>query len=169
MTFKHMLLKWVTLSLLTLSTFNYANSELRDIIKNREGRTSSLQETLHNESKASPHLGLAFVFSSTCSFCQQFAPTLEAFAAKNELPVYPFSADGNGIHTYQAPLIANQEILSAFFPNQQDIVYPALFLVNLDTKAHVPLSIGNVPFNVLETTYQASLTYPHLQARLNHE
>ncbi|MGR6831167.1 hypothetical protein [Aliivibrio wodanis] len=53
-----------------------------------------------------------------------------------------------------------------FFPNQENIIYPALFLVNLDTRAHVPLSLGNVPFSALDTTYKAAMSYPHIKARL---
>lgn len=168
MTFK----KWCQLiilgPLLTLSTLSFSSNTLQDIIQNKEQRMLPNTD-IATKDKASSNLGLAFVFSSTCPYCQTFAPTLEAFAAKNNLTVYPFSADGRGIHTYQQPLMANQDVMTEFFPNQQNIVYPSLFLVNLDTRAHVPLSIGNVPFNVLETTYQAALNYPHLQARLGYE
>lgn len=170
MTLKRLCQLLLLVPLLAVQTLSFANSTLSDIIQSKEHQSilnSNIDITLIK--KASPPLGLAFVFSSTCPHCQAFAPTLEAFAAKNNLTVYPFSADGRGIHTYQQPLIANQAVMTEFFPSQQNIVYPSLFLVNLDTRAHVPLSIGNVPFNVLETTYQAALNYPHLKARLGHE
>lgn len=169
MTFKKWCQLTILVPLLTLSTFSFASNTLQDIIQNKEQRTLLAKSMSKVKDKASSNLGLAFVFSSTCPYCQTFAPTLEAFAAKNNLTVYPFSADGRGIHIYQQPLMANQNVMTEFFPNQQNIVYPSLFLVNLDTRAHVPLSIGNVPFNVLETTYQAALNYPHLQARLGYE
>lgn len=144
-----------------------APSSLQSIINAKEN-------TAHIEIKTAPPIktntqtyGLAFIFSATCPHCLKFAPTLEAFAATTELPVYPFSVDGKGIHTYDKPLIATPDIMREFFPNQADIVYPALFLVNLNTRKHVPLSLGNVPFNVLDTTYRAAITYPHIQSRLS--
>jgi hypothetical protein len=80
--------------------------------------------------------------------------------------VYAFSADGKGIHTYTQPLMATPDVMNTFFPNQESIIYPALFLVNLNTRAHVPLSLGNVPFSTLDTTYKAAMSYPHIKARL---
>ncbi len=150
---------WLLL-LLILNSYTVTSNTLNDIITNKEQRAQTQIKTNTQE------YALAFIFSSTCPHCQRFAPTLEAFAATTHLPVYAFSADGKGIHTYTQPLIANQDVLSEFFPNQENIVYPALFLVNVNTRAHVPLSIGNVPFNVLNQTYQAAMTYPHIQARL---
>ncbi|GEK15909.1 conjugal transfer protein TraF [Aliivibrio fischeri] len=148
---------WLLL-LFTLNSYAVTANTLNDIITTKEQRAQVKTNT--------QKYALAFIFSSTCPHCQRFAPTLEAFAATTNLPVYAFSADGKGVHTYTQPLMANQDVLSKFFPNQESIVYPALFLVDVNTRAHIPLSIGNVPFNVLNQTYQAAMTYPHIQARL---
>lgn len=154
---------WLLL-LFTLNSYTVTANTLNDIINTKEQR---LQTNSNPTIKTNTQeYGLAFIFSSTCPHCQKFAPTLEAFAATTGLPVYAFSADGKGIHTYKQPLMANQDVLIEFFPNQESIVYPALFLVDLDTRAHVPLSLGNVPFSALDTTYKAAMSYPHIQARL---
>lgn len=110
--------------------------------------------------------GLAFIFSSSCPYCVKFAPTAEAFAAQYELPMYAFSVDGKPLHTFTTPLIATQDILLDFFKAPENVIYPALFLVNLNNRKHIPLGIGNVPYSVLTKTYNAVLNYPHLQARL---
>lgn len=110
--------------------------------------------------------GLAFIFSSKCPYCHKFAPTLQTFAAKNQLPVYAFSVDGIGLPQYPTPLTATKDILQEFYHSESNITYPALFLVNLNNKKHVTLGMGNVPLSALKTTYQASLTLPHLQAKL---
>ncbi|MGR5333714.1 type-F conjugative transfer system pilin assembly thiol-disulfide isomerase TrbB [Photobacterium damselae] len=110
--------------------------------------------------------GLAFIFSSRCPYCHKFAPTLVQFAKQTGLTVYPFSVDGAGLPQYPNPLTATQEIVQEFYHTTTNITYPALFLVNLNTRQHVTLSMGNVPLSALQTTYGASLNYPHLKAKL---
>lgn len=110
--------------------------------------------------------GLAFIFSSKCPYCHKFAPTLHAFARETGLTVYPFSVDGRGLPQYPHPLTATQDIVQTFYHSTTNITYPAVFLVNLHNRKHVTLSLGNVPLSALETTYQASLTYPHIKAQL---
>ncbi|GIU51136.1 hypothetical protein TUM4438_39670 [Shewanella sairae] len=112
---------------------------------------------------------LAYLFSPTCQYCKAFSPTLQQFSQSTGLMVYPFSTTGQGLAQYTKPIVATPDILQDFFPNQQDIIYPALFLVNVNNRKHVPLSLGNVPLDVLYTTYQGAMTYPHLQAILNGE
>lgn len=149
-------------------------SSLQSIINTKEQSVqSNIQINTNSNTQAPPsgeentqEYGLAFIFSASCPHCQKFAPTLEAFAATTGLYVYAFSVDGKGIHTYTQPLAATAEVMSDFFPSQESIIYPALFLVNLNTRKHVPLSLGNVPFNVLNETYKAAMTYPHIQSRL---
>ncbi|HIF9114803.1 TPA: conjugal transfer protein TraF [Photobacterium damselae] len=110
--------------------------------------------------------GLAFIFSSRCPYCHKFAPTLVQFAKQTGLTVYPFSVDGAGLPQYPNPLTATQEIVQEFYHTTTNITYPALFLVNLTNRKHVTLSMGNVPLSALQTTYGASLSYPHLKAKL---
>ncbi|HIF9519458.1 TPA: conjugal transfer protein TraF [Photobacterium damselae] len=110
--------------------------------------------------------GLAFIFSSRCPYCHKFAPTLVQFAKQTGLTVYPFSVDGAGLPQYPNPLTATQEIVQEFYHSTTNITYPALFLVNLNTRKHVTLSMGNVPLSALQTTYGASIHYPHLKAKL---
>ncbi|ENO8811627.1 conjugal transfer protein TraF [Photobacterium damselae] len=110
--------------------------------------------------------GLAFFFSSKCPYCHKFAPTLEIFAKQTGLPVYAFSVDGMGLPQYPHPLTATQGIVQEFYHSTSNISFPALFLVNLNNKKHVTLGLGNVPLNALQTTYQASLTLPHIKERL---
>ncbi|MGR5282020.1 conjugal transfer protein TraF [Photobacterium damselae] len=110
--------------------------------------------------------GLAFIFSSRCPYCHKFAPTLVQFAKQTGLTVYPFSVDGAGLPQYPNPLTATQEIVQEFYHTTTNITYPALFLVNLTNRKHVTLSMGNVPLSTLQTTYGASLSYPHLKAKL---
>lgn len=110
--------------------------------------------------------GLAFFFSSKCSYCHKFAPTLEIFTKQTGLPVYAFSVDGLGIPQYPNPLTATQEIVQEFYHSTSNVSFPALFLVNLNNKKHVTLGLGNVPLRALHTTYQASLTLPHIKERL---
>lgn len=154
---------WLLL-FLSLNSYTVTANTLSDIINTKEQHLqTNSNPTIETNTQ---EYGLAFIFSSTCPHCRKFAPTLEAFAATTSLPVYAFSADGKGIHTYSTPLMATPDIMSQFFPNQESIIYPALFLVNLNTRAHVPLSLGNVPFSALDTTYKAAMSYPHIKARL---
>lgn len=129
-----------------------------------------------NAARNKPHLpqptprqaqyGLAFIFSSHCAYCHKFAPTLQTFAKQTQLPVYAFSVDGLGLPQYPRPLTATRDIIEAFYHTTHNLVFPSLFLVNLNNRKHVTLSIGNVPLSALNTTYQASMTLPHLKAQL---
>lgn len=150
--------------LLAIALPSQANS-VTDALLNAQHNSTPLIEA----APLQPHTqeyGLAFIFSSTCPYCHQFAPTLQAFAKQTGLPVYAFSVDGKGLAQYPQPLTATFDILTTFYEDAQNASYPALFLVNLNNRKHVPLAIGNVPLNALTTTYQASLTYPHIKARL---
>ena len=148
--------------------FSFASSanvkdHLQQLITSKENTVTIETPTPSSE----PQYGLAFIFSSTCEYCVKFAPTAEAFAAQYELPIYPFSVDGKPLHTFSMPLIATQDILLDFFKAPENVIYPALFLVNLDNRKHIPLTLGNTPYAVLVETYNAALNYPHLQARLH--
>ncbi|HIF9266851.1 TPA: conjugal transfer protein TraF [Photobacterium damselae] len=110
--------------------------------------------------------GLAFIFSSKCPYCHQFAPTLQTFAKQTGLPVYAFSVDGLGLPQYPRPLTATKDIVETFYHSTSNVTYPALFLVNLNNRKHVTLGLGNVPLSALNTTYAASLTYPHIKSQL---
>lgn len=158
---------FISVGLLIASTFSYANTvsqQLHQLIETQT--TKPIQAPIVNPKQQTQEYGLAFIFSSTCPYCHQFAPTLQQFEKQTGLPVYAFSVDGKGLPQYPQPLTATGDILSTFFESANNATYPALFLVNLDNRKHVPLAIGNVPLNALTTTYNASLTYPHIKARL---
>ncbi|MGR5283589.1 hypothetical protein ACPV4C_19815, partial [Photobacterium damselae] len=59
-----------------------------------------------------------------------------------------------------------KDIVETFYHSTSNVTYPALFLVNLNNRKHVTLGLGNVPLSALNTTYAASLTYPHIKSQL---
>lgn len=150
--------------LLTMLMPVHANSVTDALVKAQQNPTPLIEAATPQAN--TQEYGLAFIFSSTCPYCHQFAPTLQAFAKQTGLPVYAFSMDGRGLPQYPQPLTATKDILMTFYQTSSNATYPALFLVNLNNRKHVPLAIGNVPLSALNTTYQASLTYPHIKSRL---
>ncbi|MGR5464888.1 conjugal transfer protein TraF [Photobacterium damselae] len=154
---------FITATLLLLSMPSYSNPV-------HEALQAAINKPVKQEQpKKHPRqaqYGLAFIFSSKCPYCHKFAPTLKTFAAQTGLPVYAFSVDGLGLPQYPNPLTATRDIVQEFYHTTSNITYPALFLVNLDNRKHVTLGLGNVPLSALQTTYQASMTLPHLKAQL---
>ena len=156
--------KYTFLVSLLLATPVHANSVTDALLKAQQNPTPLIEAAKPQTN--TQEYGLAFIFSSTCPYCHQFAPTLKQFAQQTGLPVYAFSVDGRGLPQYPQPLTATNDILTTFYQTSSNATYPALFLVNLNNRKHVPLAIGNVPLTALNTTYQASLTYPHIKSRL---
>ncbi|WP_305810558.1 conjugal transfer protein TraF [Photobacterium leiognathi] len=158
----HPLLFISALLCLLLSSHSHAQSPRKVLPQTIEQKTNTPPIPKHNTAQ----YGLAFIFSAQCPYCHAFAPTLQTFARETGLTVYPFSVDGRGLAQYPHPLTATQEIVQTFYHSTTNVTYPALFLVNLQNRKHVTLSLGNVPLSALNITYQASLTYPHLKAQL---
>ena len=156
--------KYTFLVGLLLAASVHANSVTDALLKAQQNPTPLIEAATPQAN--TQEYGLAFIFSSTCPYCHQFAPTLKQFAQQTGLPVYAFSVDGRGLPQYPQPLTATNDILTTFYQTSSNATYPALFLVNLNNRKHVPLAIGNVPLTALNTTYQASLTYPHIKSRL---
>ena len=106
--------------------------------------TASPASSLPSSSDAHEEtLGIVYIFSSQCPYCQSFSPILADVSRELQLPVYPYSVDGHGLPDFPTPLMAHEAILQVFYRGQP-IIYPATFLVNLNNRAFVPLSIGAI-------------------------
>jgi conjugal transfer pilus assembly protein TraF len=89
---------------------------------------------LHNAAKT---LGLVFVFSDTCPYCQRFAPTLKAVTTRYPFSVLPVSVTGKGLPAYPHPVV--DEGFSTALGVQQ---VPALFLVEPTQNQVYLVSLG---------------------------
>ncbi|MGR5406502.1 type-F conjugative transfer system pilin assembly thiol-disulfide isomerase TrbB [Vibrio mediterranei] len=87
---------------------------------------------------------MVFFFRSDCPYCHQFAPTLKQFSQINGLQTYAFSLDGKALNEYPVPIPATPEISQMFFENPRSITVPATFLINVNSRKFVRVSIGNV-------------------------
>ena len=97
---------------------------------------------------------LVFFFSSDCSYCHQFAPTMQQFQQQTQLPLYEFSFDGKPIPGYHTPIPVTPDIARVFFTDTKNAITPATFLINVNSGKYVHLSRGNVSYQDLMRSYQ---------------
>ncbi len=112
---------------------------------------------------------MVFFFSSDCGYCHQFAPTLRQFEAQTGLQTYPFTIDGGALPDYPVPIPSTPAIAAEFFDNPRDMTVPATFLIHVQTRQFVKVSIGNVTLAQLHDTvghlFQDPAVMAAMQAR----
>lgn len=114
----------------------------------------SLNATAQNQSEQMDgQYAMVFFFRSDCPYCHKFAPKLKAFAQRNNLYTYAFTLDGKTVQEYPTPIPSTPEIAQQFFENPRSITVPATFLINVNTRKYVRVSIGDVSGYALQETY----------------
>lgn len=105
---------------------------------------------------------MVFFFRSDCPYCHQFAPTLRQFTEQNNLMTYAFSLDNQPLPQYPVPIPATPDISQTFFENPRDITVPATFLINVNSRKFVKISIGNVTYTELASSVNGVLNDPEI-------
>ncbi len=100
---------------------------------------------------------MVFFFRSDCAYCHQFAPKLKQFTEQNQMMTYAFSLDGQPIPQYPVPIPATPDISQTFFENPRDITVPATFLINVNSRKFVKVSIGDVSYSELANSVNGIL------------
>ncbi|WP_229381069.1 type-F conjugative transfer system pilin assembly thiol-disulfide isomerase TrbB [Shewanella psychropiezotolerans] len=112
-------------------------------------------------SAANPHdYALVFFFRSDCPYCHSFAPKLQQLAAQTGTYTYAFSLDNQGIPGFEVPIPITPDIASTFFEHPRDVTVPASFLINVNTRKFVRLTVGDVSQAQLQHSYLNSLNDP---------
>ncbi|CAH7351254.1 hypothetical protein VCHA54P501_230020 [Vibrio chagasii] len=101
---------------------------------------------------------MVFFFRSDCAYCHAFAPTLKQFTQANSLPTYAFTLDGKSMDQFPVPIPATPEVSQLFFDNPRSITVPATFLINVNTRKFVRVSVGNVSYQQLEHSVNGILS-----------
>ena len=98
---------------------------------------------------------LVIFFRSDCPYCHQFAPKFKQLSQDTGLFTYAFSLDNKGIKGYEVPIPITPEIGQAFFADPHNITVPATFLINVNTRKTVRISVGDISKQSLYQTYQS--------------
>lgn len=106
---------------------------------------------------------LVFFYRGDCPYCHQFAPKFKALAEKKHLPTYVFSLDNQPLPDYPVPLPGTPSISQRFFENPQQITVPATFLINVNSRKFVKVSIGDVSYAELEKSVDSILNDQRLR------
>ncbi|WP_425628595.1 type-F conjugative transfer system pilin assembly thiol-disulfide isomerase TrbB [Vibrio neptunius] len=101
---------------------------------------------------------LVFFYRSDCPYCHQFAPKFKAFTERKPLPTYVFSLDNRPLPDYPVPIPATPDIAQRFFENPRSITVPATFLINVNSRKFVKVSVGDVSYHELERSVQGILS-----------
>jgi type-F conjugative transfer system pilin assembly thiol-disulfide isomerase TrbB len=101
---------------------------------------------------------LVFFYRSDCPYCHKFASKFKTFAEREQLQTYVFSLDNRPIADYPVPIPATPEISQLFFENPKNITVPATFLINVNSRKFVKVSIGNVTYSELEQSVKGILS-----------
>lgn len=114
-----------------------------------------------------PHdYALVFFFRSDCRYCHQFAPKLKQLAAQAGMYIYAFSLDNQGIPGFEVPIPVTPDIAGTFFNNPRNVTVPASFLINVNSRKFVRLTVGDVTRAQLQQSYHHSLNDPRVMDSL---
>ncbi|HFD8251459.1 TPA: type-F conjugative transfer system pilin assembly thiol-disulfide isomerase TrbB [Legionella pneumophila] len=118
---------------------------LTNLIAEQEGVVTHQREApLNTKGKGffSTH-GLILFYGSQCPHCKQFAPILKHWITRNKAELMPLSLDNQPLLEFPKFLPATTEWINVAFGGNA-INYPALFVVNPNTKALYPVGFGSM-------------------------
>ena len=84
---------------------------------------------------------ILFFFASTCPYCHQQAPILKAWSSHHDAVIEAYSFDGLPLQEFSNIHALNTALVNVAFQGSA-IRYPALFIINQQTQAIYPVSIG---------------------------
>jgi type-F conjugative transfer system pilin assembly thiol-disulfide isomerase TrbB len=135
----------IALAFIALGAKAQGSQWLTNMIAEQEGVVKQQrEEPLNTKRKVffSTH-GLILFYGSQCPHCKQFAPILKQWVARNKAELLPLSLDNRPLPEFPQFLPATTEWINAAFGGNA-INYPALFVVNLKTKALYPVGFGSM-------------------------
>lgn len=104
--------------------------------------------------------GLFFFFAGSCPYCHKFAPIVKAMQTQYGFSVIPVSLDGGGLPDYPQPQIDKGQA-KKFNVTQ----WPALFLVNPNTRQIIPVTFGLISQDELTTRIVTLVTQLNAQGK----
>ncbi|MFM2591311.1 type-F conjugative transfer system pilin assembly thiol-disulfide isomerase TrbB [Vibrio sp. TBV020] len=107
---------------------------------------------------ANDQYAMVLFFRSDCPYCHQFAPKFKTFTQQKRLQTYVFSLDNQPLPEYPVPIPATPEISQLFFEKPRNITVPATFLINVNSRKFVRVSIGDVSYRELEQSVNGILS-----------
>ena len=84
---------------------------------------------------------LVMLFSSQCPHCQNMGLTVSRFLKRSPLPFRGLSIDGRGVNGITSFERVTPDFIKAAFSNN-DVVYPATFILETQTLKIYPLAKG---------------------------
>ena len=142
---------WMLASLLDASNYNEASQPYplhRKIYKEKEER--KLDKKIRDLSK---QFGLFFIFKKECPYCHKFAPIVRDFIETYGFEYKAISPDGSSLPQFPDVVIDNGT-LQIINP---DGIYPALYLVNPQTRDVIPLARGLINLEELRSNMKLIL------------
>ncbi|MDF1756923.1 MAG: type-F conjugative transfer system pilin assembly protein TraF [Legionellaceae bacterium] len=95
-----------------------------------------------------------FFFSSNCPHCKTAAPILKNFAVSHGINVNAYTIDNKTLPDFIDANPPTTELINEAFKDN-NIQYPALFIINKSTSALYPVAIGALSSNELNTRMQS--------------
>lgn len=126
--------RFVVFLLIVLSVNNHAANWLDEMINEKPGFSTD-------------H-GLVFFYGSQCPYCKQFSPVLKHWSIEKKMSVLPLSFDNQPLPEFDKFLPVSTEWINAAF-QQNNIQYPALFVVNIQSKTLYPIGFGAMTLDEL--------------------
>ena len=150
----------------------FINDYNQHIHKQSKENNSNIDLTQKNsQDKSNLHsnytYAIAYFFSSECQFCQRFSPVLSEFANVNHVKVYAFSVDGKPLPSFSNFIYPSQKILNHFFGDIQSVVFPTVFLVNVNTNKFVKISTGYIAYNQFSSLFYSFLKNPSVHSMID--
>ncbi len=149
----------LALLLMVLGAQAEGSEWLTNMIAEQEGAVKhQREEPLKTKNKGffSTH-GVILFYGSRCPHCQQFAPILKHWADLHSAEILPLSLDNQPLPEFPKYAPATTEWINAAFVGNV-INYPALFVVNPETKALYPVGFGSMTESELNDRMDVLIT-----------
>lgn len=150
--------RWVIFLSLMLCGFNLHALSTRALIEQKIAVIEGKGQKMHNFASSSSDASknsffnthqVVFFFASTCPYCHKQAPILKQWADKYGVLIDARSFDDKGLPEFENQKPVTSALVEAAFRNQE-ITYPALFIMNQKTKSLYPAAIGALTEDELE-------------------
>lgn len=145
-------------------SFSNTLDELKALEHAKTAPTAIKQEVSTTSSFARDHI-LVFFLSSTCPYCQKFAPILKEWSSTAHMHILAYTTNGGSLPSFPHPMHPDIDSFKAYFDTQKPVV-PALFVLNIHTLQAYPVSQGGLSREALDA--RMKILIPNISAYEHH-